>query len=178
MKKTFSIVMKSIMQSAAALLLLVVMASCGSKVPSPEAVAAKLDTGEALSQTDYTAMIDYCGEYARNAQKYYDIINAQPNDSTAESIKATDDLASLYGKYKYLDMFRNSLAQTDLSALGADNEKKVNDYAKYQGFPLPVGEGADLQDPNVVGMIEETPDTDSSAVIATGDGEAVDVDVK
>jgi len=45
-------------------------------------------------------------------------------------------------------------------------------------FPLPVGEGANLEDPNVVGMIEQTPDSDTTGVISQGAGEAVDINVK
>lgn len=166
------------MKGVMALMLVCVMAACGSKVPSVESVASRLSANESLSQADYTAMIDYCGKYAEEAQKYYDAINAQPNDSTVEAISAAGDLASLYAKYTYLDQFRTALAQTDISQLGAENEKKVNEYAKYQGFPLPVGEGANLEDPNVVGMIEQTPATDTTGVISQGDGEAVDVKVK
>lgn len=152
--------------------------SCSGNLPTPREVAQKIDDKETLTTDDYTTMIDYCGDYAKRAQKYYDIINAEPNDSTEAAIKATGDLATLYGSCQYLDLFRSTLANTDLSALGKDNEKKVNEYAKYQGFPLPIGEGADLQDPNVVGMIEQMPDTavsESAGVISTGDGEAVDI---
>lgn len=174
MKKTISLISKGVMT----LLLVFAMAACGSKVPDPSVVSGKIDEGQALSESDYTSMIDYCGKYAVEAQKYFDIINAQPNDSTAEAVKATDDLAALYARYTYLDQFRNTLAQTDVSAMGADNEKKVNEYAKYQAFPLPAGEGADLRDPAVVGMIQDMPSTDTTQVISTGDGEAVDINVK
>ena len=150
-----------------ALVLVCLMAACGAKTPTPEAVAAKIAANETLTEAE--------------GQKFFDIINAQPNDSTAEYNRAASDLADLYGSDKYLDTFRNCLAQTDLSKLGKENEKKVNDFAKYQGFPLPQGEGADLRDPNVVGMIEDMPDTtvtETTGVISTGDGEAVDVNVK
>lgn len=130
MKTRISILFKSCI----ALLLLVVMASCGGAKVSPEQVAKTLDAGGTLTEADYTAMIDYCGDYAKQAQQYYDIINAQPNDSTAEAVRATDDLASLYANYPYLDKFRDCIAQADLSKLGAENEKKVNEFAKYQGF--------------------------------------------
>ena len=164
-----------------ALLLVVVMAACGQKTPTADEVAKAIDAGSQLTEADYTSMIDYCGDYAKQAQKFYDTINAQPNDSTAEAIKATDQLADLFAKYPLLDKFRAVIANTDLTKLGAENEKKVAEYARYQGFPLPVGEGADLRDPNVVGMIEDMPDSaaaDSAGVVATGDGEAVDINVK
>lgn len=177
MKKTFS----TVMTIAASLLIMLGVAACSEKLPTDADVAKKIDAKEALSEADYTTMIDYCGRYAEEAQKYYDIINAQPNDTTAEYISATNDLASLYGDYAYLDQFRQTLAQSEMSQLGADNEKKVNELAKYQAFPLPAGAGANLQDPNVVGMIEDMPSTattDSTGVISTGDGEAVDINTK
>lgn len=177
MKITF----RNLIKGAFAMMLLIVMAACGQKIPSAEEVAGKIDNNATLTEADYTSMIDYCGDYAKDAQKYYDIINAEPTDSTAEAIRATDDLASLYEKYNYLEKFRDVLENTNLTSLGVDNEKKVAEFAKYQGFPLPVGAGADLRDPKVVGMIEDMPDTtatDSTGVIATGDGEAVDINVK
>lgn len=171
--KTFSTILKGV----AAICIMLSMAACGNNLPSPEEVANRINTGESLSEKDYSQMIEYCGVYSEKAQKYFDIINAQPNDSTAETIKATDQLAALYGEYTYIDLFRGRLEQTELSQLGAENEKKVNGYAKYEAFPLPIGAGEALENPDVVGMIEQTPE-DSSAVIATGAGEAVDVQVK
>lgn len=169
MKTRFSLIIKGFVAMA----MVLVMSACGQKVPSAEEVANRINTNQSLTEADYTQMVDYCGKYAVEAQQYYDIINAQPNDSTAEAVKATNQLADLYGNYAYLDLFRNKLENTDMSQLGAENEKKVNEYAKYQGFPLPGGEGASLEDPNVVGMIEDMPDSSNSPVIATGDGEAV-----
>lgn len=177
MKKTLS----TLMAAAASIFLMIGVAACSSNLPTDADVAKKIDAKEALSEADYTTMIDYCGKYAEEAQKYYDVINAQPNDSTAEYISATNDLATLYGNYAYLDQFRQALAQSEMSQLGADNEKKVNELAKYQAFPLPAGAGANLQDPNVVGMIEQMPTTattDSTGVISSGDGEAVDINTK
>lgn len=177
MKKSLSLVKKLM----AAAFLLVIVAACGSKLPTDSEVAQKIESNATLSEADYTTMIDYCGKYAEEAQKYFDIINAQPNDSTAEYLDASNALASLYGNYAYLDQFRQKLAQSEMSQLGKDNENKVNEYAKYQAFPLPGGEAANLQDPNVVGVIEDMPstaNTDSTGVLATGDGEAVDSQVK
>lgn len=165
----------------AAIVMVFMMTACGAKAPTPESVAAKIAANETLDEADYTTMIDYCGRYAAKAQNYYDIINAQPNDSTAEYTRAASELAALYGSDRYLDTFRTCLASTELSKLGSDNEKKVNEYARYQGFPLPQGEGADLRDPNVVGMIEQMPDSaavGADGVISSGDGEAVDIKMK
>ena len=172
MKNAFSILVKGIL----AILAIGIVASCNPKLPTDNEVAQKIESGQKLDEADYTTIIDYCGKYAGEAQKYYDIINAQANDSTAEYVKASNDLASLYANYTYLDQFRNTLSAADMSSLGAENEKKVNEYAKYQGFPLPGGEAAELENPNVVGMIEDMPTkaaTESTGVISVGDGEAV-----
>lgn len=164
--------------SAVVLLFVCLIAACSSKTPDVKEIAQKIDNKEALTESDYSAMIDYCGEYAKKAQGYFDIINQQPNDSTAEAIKATSDMAALYAKYPYLDMFRTALAASDINQLGKANEKKVNEYAQFEAFPLPGGEGAAMENPNVVGMIEDMPSSDSAGVIANGDGEAVDINVK
>ncbi len=160
----------------AMILLLVGATACGNGKPSPKDVAAKIDSHEVLTEADYTAMIDYCGEYAKKAQKYFDIINSQADSSSAESVKATSDLAALYGEYTYLDLFRETLDNTGESALGPKNVKKVEELARYEAFPLPEGAGASLLDSNVIGDIEDMP-ADSGEVIATGDGEAVDIQV-
>lgn len=163
------------MKAVMAVMLVAVMAACGSpKIPSAEDVAAKIDKGEALTQTDYTAMIDYVGEYASKAQEYFNTINAQPNDSTADYIKAANEMAELYQKYSYLDMFRTCLRNADMSQFDTANQELINKYANDESFPLPAGEGVALENPKVQGMIQDMPNTDSTPVISTGDGEAVD----
>lgn len=161
-----------------ALLFIVMLASCGSGDPTPESVAAKIDGNEELSQKDYGTIIDYCGEYAKKAQDYFNILNEQPNDSTRDAVAASNDLAALYAEYKYIDLFRTTLFSTSLSALDKDNAKKVEELSTYEAFPLPGGAGTRLENPDVVGMIEETPNSDTTGVISQGDGEAVDVKVK
>ncbi len=48
------------------LIMLVVGAvSCGSSMPSPKDVAEKIESHDVLAESDYTTMIDYCGEYAK-----------------------------------------------------------------------------------------------------------------
>lgn len=163
-----------IIKSFAAAVLLIGVASCGSKVPSADDVAAKISEGQELTQADYTAIIDYVGEYAGKAQEYFNIINAQPNDSTAEYIKASDDMAALYAKYPHLSAFRNALYNADMSQFDTANQELINKYANDPAFPLPAGEGDAIENPQVQGMIQDMPSTDSTPVISTGDGEAVD----
>lgn len=160
------------------ILLAIFLAACSQKAPTPEEVAQKIDTKEVLTTADYTTMIDYCGEYAKKAQPYFDIVNAEQTDSTRAAIDATNALANLYGEYKYLDAFRGKIEQTDLTKLGADNEKKVMELAQYEGFPLPLGSAPALINKDEVGVIEEMPATDSDGVIATGAGEAVNIQTK
>lgn len=162
------------MKALGVLMLVAVMASCGSKIPSAQQVASKIDNGQQLSQEDYTAMIDYVGEYANKAQGYFNTINSQPNDSTAEYTKAADEMAALYQKYPYLDTFRKCLASADMSQFDTANQELINQYVNDESFPLPVGEGAALMNPQVQGDIEQMPNNDSTGVIATGAGEAVD----
>lgn len=152
--------------------------ACSEKLPSAEEVAKRIDAKETLSTADYTAMINYCGEYAKKAQPLFDIINAQPDASTPEAVKAAGEMADLYANYRYLDMFRSVLENTDESALGAKNVEKVNELSQFQAFPLPEGAGPDLNQPGVVGQIEQMPDSDTSGVISTGVGEVVNLEVK
>lgn len=164
--------MKNILKSIAAVALVVLIAACGQKTPTAQQVADSINANKELTEADYTCMVDYCGDYAKDAQQYFDIINSQPNDSTAEAIKASDALASLYEKYSYIDLFRTKLENTDVSALGEKNAKKVSEYAALEAFPLPGGEEQKLISPDVEGMVEQMP-AESTEVIATGAGEAV-----
>lgn len=156
------------------------LASC-RKTPDASEVAKKIEAQETLTQSDYATVLEYCGEYARKAQAYFDVINAQSSDSTAEYIRAANDMARLSQEYPYLDTFRGVVYNMKADALDADNQKKVEEYARYQAFPLPEGDGADLTTPGVVGEIEDMPSTgttDSTGVIADGDGVLVDQQVK
>lgn len=164
--------------SLVAILLTLMIQACGNKLPSPEEVARKIDANEQLSQADYASMLDYCADYARRAQDYMDILNRQANDSTPEAVRATNSMATLFGEYPYLDMFRGVINNIPESALDKDNLKKVRENARYMAFPLPVGAGVNMPASNVVGDIVDMPDTDTGVVIATGDGEVVDVNVK
>lgn len=169
MKRQFS----KLFGAFAALMLVALVSSCGSKSVTPEQVAGKIESGQELTQADYQTMIDYVGEYAQKAQGYFNTINAQPNDSTADYVKASDDLANLYAKYPYLGTFRDCLANTDITTFDAANAELVNKYVDNTAFPLPIGEGAEMRNPAVQGMIEQMPNSDSSGVIADGVGEAV-----
>lgn len=164
--------------SLMALLFTLLMLSCGAKTPSPESVARKIDANEKLTQADYASILDYCGEYSKKAQKYFDLINTQPSDSTAEYNRAASEMAALSQEYPYLDMFRGVIYNLPEKALDQSNLDKVKEYTRYQAFPLPNGAGVDMSNPAVVGDIEEMPDSDTGNIIAAGDGEVVNIPVK
>lgn len=156
------------------------MTGCGQSHDASE-VAKKIDAQEALNQRDYATVLDYCGEYARKAQTYFDAINAQPSDTTAEYLRVVNEMAQLSQEYPYLDMFRGVIYNLKADDLDADNQKKVEEFARYQAFPLPEGDGPDLSIPGVEGLIEDMPSqagTDSTGVIATGDGIVEEKDVR
>lgn len=155
-------------------LLGLVMSACSSGNLTPAEVAAKIDSHQPLTEEDYTVMIDYCGDYAKSAQKYYDVISAQPNDSTAEYNDAANDLATLTAASPYLDIFRTAIYAANDDQIGAENVKKVNEYEKYQAFPLPDGSGPSLNIPGEVGVIEDMPSSDAGGVLADPDGIVVD----
>lgn len=152
----------------------VVFAACAGSDPTPAEVAARIDSHDSLSQADYSVMIDYCGNYAKEAQQYFDIINSQPTDSTAEYSRAARSLAELKANSPYIDMFRTAIYAASDSQIGEKNVKKVSEYQKYEAFPLPEGSGPELSIPGEAGVIVDMPDTDTTAVIAAGDGVAVD----
>lgn len=162
----------TLMKIMATFALAVLMTSCGSKAPTPEEVNAKIEAGERLSQADYTAILEYVGEYANKAEGFYDTINVV-NDSTEAYAKAVNELSALYAKYPYLSTFRECLQNADAATFDNKNIELVNKYKNDEGFPLPVGEGASMLNPDVQGMIEDMPNSDSGKVIATGVGEAV-----
>ncbi|MBD5217353.1 MAG: hypothetical protein HDS73_02525 [Bacteroidales bacterium] len=145
-------------------------AACsGDKAAS---VAAKIDAGQKLSQSDYTTIVDYCGDFAKEAQKFQNQIDALPDSAAAVSVDETK-LADLKLKFPLLEKFNTALLASTPEEVGEDNVKKVNDLAKYIWFTAP--DWATIQtDPNVAGFIEDTPAAGTdSGVIAGGDGEVV-----
>lgn len=152
--------------------LALMMGACSKSAPTAAEVAAKIEAHQLLTESDYGVMIDYCGDYAKNAQHYFDLINEQPTDSTDAYIRAESELAALRAANPYLDMFQTAIYAADDSQIGEKNAEKVNEFEKYQAFPLPEGYGPALQAPGVAGEIVDMP-AESSAVIANPAGEAV-----
>lgn len=135
-------------------------------------VADKINSGITLSQSDYGVMIDYCGKYATEAQKYQNQIDMLP-DSAAEATKDVEALAALGDEFPYLDMFNSKIAACTPEEVGKANVDKINRFASLIWFQAPDWATA-IDDPNLDGFIEQMPAQDSdSAVISTGVGEAV-----
>lgn len=142
-----------------------------------DSVAKKIDAGEKLTESDYSTIIDYCGNFAKEAQNLQNRIDGLPDSSNAVTVDETK-LADLKQKFPLLEKFNVALMASTPEEVGADNVKKVNDLAQYIWFSAP--EWATIQtDPNVDGFIEQTPAAGAdSGVIAGGDGEVVTEKVK
>ncbi|MCM1291687.1 MAG: hypothetical protein NC201_05920 [Prevotella sp.] len=148
----------------------ILMASCGSDAKS---VADKIDQNKPLTQDDYTEIVNYCGKFAKEAQKFQNQIDALPDNSVKAS-KDNQKLAELKEKFPYLDKFNKALMAATPEQVGNENVRKVNELAQYLWFTAP--DWATIQDdPNVSGFIEQTPDSDTSNVIAGSAGEVVSV---
>lgn len=176
-----SMIRKSLRGLCAALAVIaagLVVVSCGEKLPDAKAVAGKIQENATLNEADYTTIIDYCGDYAKKVQPLYDEINAETDSVSQKSTEATQKMATIFAEYPYLDIFRNAMYNADEASLGEANMNKVKELAKYEAFPLPEGVASELVPKDVVGDIEQMPTTDTTGVIADGDGEAVDMQVK
>lgn len=162
--------MKTIKFSSLIAFLLLFIAACSSD--GAKKVADKINSGVTLSQEDYTVMIDYCGQYATEAQKYQNKIDALP-DTAQEATKDVEELASLSSEYPYLDLFNKHIASCTKEEIGSANVDRINKYASLIWFEAPDWATV-IRDPNLDGFIEDTPTAGTdSGVIATDAGEAV-----
>lgn len=151
----------------------IIMVSCGSSSTYPKEIAAKIAAGETLTEADYSAMIDYCSDYAKKAQPYFNIINSGASTDSKEYVDATNELASMMSNAVYLDTFRKALTDADPAQLGESNVKKLAEFSNLEAMPIGDISDSTMLNPDVVGDIEDMPSSDSSGVIATGDGEVV-----
>ena len=165
--------MKKLMTAVAAFFCLIMSSCGGGNAVDVASVASRLASGETLTEADYTSMINYCEDYAKKAQGYYDVINAAPNDSTAEAIKATNSLADLMAGAKYLEPFRKALFAANAQELGSENARRMEELSKYEAFPIADVSDSTMMNPEQVGDVVETPNSDTTGVVAAGDGVAV-----
>ncbi len=156
MKKCFSILF-------AALAAVIMFASC-SKADQASEVARKIEAGDTLTQAEYTTVIDYLGDFAQKAQPIQDKINNLPyGDPQATDLQK--ELSALKEKNGYFDLFKSVLESAPQSSLGADNVALVNKYAGYEWFASP--SWATIQtDPEAAGLEVQTPDSDTTGVVA------------
>lgn len=149
-----------------------IMAACSGN--SAADIAAKISKGEQLSEKDYSAMIDYCATYAKDAQTIQDKLdNLIP--TSEEAGRLTEQMADLTKKFPYVNVFFDKLSSATTEDVGQANIEKISSLSNMIWFTAP--EWANVApadtDSEIVGDIVEMPANDSSNVIAVGDGEAV-----
>jgi hypothetical protein len=159
-----------VMKLFAMLAIVLLMAACGGSDTASK-VASKIRSGEALTEADYTEMIEYCGKYATEAQKLQDRINVL-SPTSEEAGKLTNELADLTQKTEYAGLFNDKISACTKEEIGEKNVALVNKYAPLTWFVAPGW--ADLAPASdVEGSIVDMPSTDTTGVIATGAGEMV-----
>lgn len=147
-----------------ALFAIIGLASCDSaNNKEADIVANKLQAGEQLNEQEITELINYVGEYAKKAQG--DVDDEVNGTDTAE---AAVDMNKLNEEYSHIDLFRDYIKNLDVSTLSEANLALIQKYAHYEEFTAPQQMDFSV-DPNekAAGFVEETPGSDSSAVVAT-----------
>ncbi|MBD5237878.1 MAG: hypothetical protein HDS62_10235 [Bacteroidales bacterium] len=165
--------MKKIMTIMMVAILGIVMASCTGKSASAEDVAAKVTSGQTLSEADYTVMIDYCIDYAKKAQPYFNVLNSGDATDSKAYTNAVNELANMASSAVYLDTFRKALDNADAAQLGEKNVQRLAEFANLEAMPIADISDSSMLNPDVVGDVVDMPSSDSSKVIATGAGEVV-----
>ena len=153
--------------SLAAVIILILAACTGRS--DIDRIADKVNQSQPLSQKDYSAMIDYCGQYARKAQPIQDQINLLPADSP-KALKLSIRLADLSSEYVYYNLFSEKIARCSKKEIGSANVDKINTLAPLTWFMAP--DWAVFQtSPDAAGFIEDVAPADSdSTVIAVSSG--------
>lgn len=127
-------------------------------------VAEKIEKGEALNQGDYTCVIEYLGNFAKAAQPIQDKIN-NLSATAPEASELQQQLDKLRADNPHIDLFNNVLGKASQAELGAENVALVDKYAGYEWFTSP--NWAEITtNPAAAGMVVETPDSDTSGVVA------------
>lgn len=142
------------------------VSACGSDNASK--VEGKIKDGTQLTEADYSVMIDYCGNFAEEAQKIQDQIDNLPAESD-EAFSLEEKMAALSNSYPYASTFFDKIANSTKEAVGEKNVEKISKYASLMWFSAPSWAFAG-KDSDVVGFIEDMPSSDSTAVISESDG--------
>lgn len=153
----------------------VVLAACGGNGAADQ-LAKKIASGESLTQSDYTEMINYCGDFASKAQVIQDKIDNLPTDSPEVTVLNTE-LDNLKTKFPLVNEFFGAIAKATPEQIGEDNVKKIDDLGTLTWFDAP--SWATLTtDPEAAGFIEEMPSSDTTGVVAAPELEEKVVDKK
>ena len=143
---------------------IIVIAAACSGSHGADAVADKLANGETLTQSDYTLLINYCGDYATKAQVIQDKIdNLASGDPAAKSLN--EELTELSDKYPHTAEFFMALKSSTPEEVGSENMKKVDELSSLIWFNAPdwaetVGPSGDA------GLIEEAEPGDTGIIAA------------
>ena len=151
---------------AMSLLALVSLVSCQNPHKEADAVAAKLEAKETLTQPEIGEIIKYVGEYAQKAQGDVDSI---VNDQDTPKVKV--DMEKLNKEYVNINLFKDYLKSLDFTTLDDSNLQLIAKYAHYEEFVTPPGMDFSV-DPKekAAGLEVQTPDSaaNGNGVIATG----------
>lgn len=159
----------SIMLSAVALTAAALVSCTETTAKQEQTIAYKIENKDALTPEDYSAMIDYVGEYAEKAQKYVDMqINGENLSEAAEG------MSKLNEEFPFVNTYRNCIRFTAASSLSPENLEKVGKYAGYIEFSAPSGYTLQTAAPNEAGLIESTPDTTNGVVAGSVDNVKVE----
>ncbi|MDE6811387.1 MAG: hypothetical protein K2J15_03460, partial [Muribaculaceae bacterium] len=141
----------------------VVATACNS-ASEADAVAKKIEQGAALSQSDYTVIIDYMGKFAEKAQPIQDNINNLPADDP-KAQPFIEQFDKLKESYPLLDQFKSVLDKASAEQVGTENVNLVDKYAGYEWFTSPSWATINT-DPGIGGIEMESPSNDSNGVVA------------
>lgn len=164
--------MKTLKLMLCLMLIGVGMSACSNQEEAA-AVAKKIESGASLDQADYTVMIKYMGDFAEKAQPIQNKINNMSSDNPDAST-LVEEIDKLRESNKYLEMFTNCVSKASQEEVGADNVALINKYAGYEWFTSP--DWATISaDPDVAGMVVETPDAgqDTGVIAGAVDDETV-----
>lgn len=135
------------------------MISCNdTKGEAEQAIALKIQKNEALTQEDYSKMIDYLGEFAQKAEPYV----------VGEGPQASEGLKQLETQYPFANEFNECIKNTPIDKFNDSNKKKINKFAGLVMFSAP-GDDTINTDPKAAGIEVATPDSANGVIAGAED---------